>query len=124
MESVYRDDNQLLTQAFLHSDINLDTKAREDVKVAQVSEEFIPLKIKKLMHEFNQINLIMVDSYSIKSYMSDMGINSRYLGHMYEETEIPYIQETLQIEMLSKTIKSIYVESVNDLITNEAFFKR
>jgi hypothetical protein len=124
MESVYRDDNQLLTQAFMYSDINLDTKAKEDVKVAQVSEEFIPLKIKKLMHEFNQINLIMVDSYSIKSYMSDMGINSRYLGHMYLETEIPYIQETLQIEMLSKTIKSIYVESVNDLITNEAFFKR
>ena len=38
MESVYREDNQLLSQAFLYSDINLETKAREDVKVAQVSE--------------------------------------------------------------------------------------
>jgi hypothetical protein len=44
------------------------------------------------MHEFNQINLILVDSYSLKRYMSEMGINVRYLGHMYKETEIPYIQ--------------------------------
>lgn len=76
------------------------------------------------MYEFNQINLIMVDSYSIKNYMSEMGINARYLGLMYEYTEIPYIQETLQIEMLARTVKKIYVNSVKDLITNDAFFKR
>lgn len=47
------------------------------------------------MHEFNQINLILVDSYSLKAYMSQMGINARYLGQMYYKTEIPYIQEFL-----------------------------
>lgn len=36
------------------------------------------------MNEFNQINLIMVDSFSIKNYMSEMGINARYLGAMHD----------------------------------------
>jgi hypothetical protein len=38
------------------------------------------------MYEFNQINLILIDSYSIKNYMSEMGINARYFGYMYKLT--------------------------------------
>lgn len=53
-----------------------------------------------------------------------MGINVRYLGQMYSKTEIPYVQETLQVEMLSRVIKSVYNESVRDLVVNEHFFKR
>lgn len=66
------------------------------------------MKIDSLMEKFNQISLILIDSYSLKCYMSEMGINVRYLGQMYSKTEIPYVQETLQVEMLSRVIKSIY----------------
>lgn len=76
------------------------------------------------MNEFAQINLLMVDSYSLKKYMSEMGINARYLGHMYKETEIPFIQETLEIEMYARIIKNMYYDIVKDMIASEGFFKR
>lgn len=45
MESVYREDNQLLIQAFKHSDIPVEMKEREEEKVVQVSQQFIPIKL-------------------------------------------------------------------------------
>ena len=124
MESSYQDDNQLLIQAFRHSNTNLDFQAHEDGKVKRVSEEMIVLKMRELMNELIQVSIIIVDSYSLKKYMSEMGINSRYMGVMHGMTEIPYIQEVLEIEMLARTIKNLYEELVKDIVSDPKFFVR
>jgi hypothetical protein len=61
---------------------------------------------------------MIVDSFSLKEYMSEMGINARYLGHMYRCTEVPYIQEALQVDMLARIIKNLYSETIMDLVEN------
>lgn len=88
-----KDDNtQLLSQAFLHSSASEDYKRTEDNKVIEASRLIETYWIPLLIDRLNKLELLFVDSYSIKTTMQEMGINVRYLHRIYEKTTLPYVR--------------------------------
>lgn len=45
----------------------------------------------------NDAQIILTDSYTVKLYMSEMGINQRYLGKVCEGCTLTYAEEILKI---------------------------
>ena len=86
------DSSQLLSQAFLHSSASEDFKRTEDNKVIEASRLVETYWIPLLIDRLDKIELLFVDSYSIKTIMQEMGINVRYLHHIYEKTILPYVR--------------------------------
>lgn len=62
-------------------------------------------KVKELIDKLNRVDLLLVDSYSLKTMMHEMGINVRYLYLIYNFAEIPYIREHILADALARTIK-------------------
>lgn len=65
----------------------------------------------------NNIDLLIVDSYSIKKIMEEKGINMRHLHLIYKHAKLPYIREHLLVEALARTIKKefrVALQSIED----------
>lgn len=82
-----------------------ELKKQEDEKVIKACGFLVKYKIKELIDKLNKVDLLIVDSYSIKTMMHEMGINVRYLYLIYKFAEIPYIREHILADALARTIK-------------------
>jgi hypothetical protein len=71
--------------------------------------------IPQLVERLNSVELMFVDSYSIKTTLQEMGINVRYLHRIYEKTTLPYIREIVLTEALARTIKKEFRQALADL---------
>lgn len=78
----------------------------EDEKVIKASRLVVVLRVKELVSRLNSLDLLIVDSYSIKTMMHEMGINVRYLYLLYELADVPYIREHVLADALARTIKA------------------
>jgi hypothetical protein len=72
---------------------------------------WIPL----LLDRLDKMELMFVDSYSVKTILQEMGINVRYLHRIYEKTALPYIREMVLAEVLARTIKKEFRQALSDL---------
>lgn len=61
------------------------------MKVAKASTYLVNMKIPELVDRLNKIDIIYVDSYSIKKSFEEYGINIRYLNRVRSKTEVPYL---------------------------------
>ncbi len=65
-----------------------------------------------------------MDSLSIKSNLSEMGINIRYIYLIYEKTSLPYVREMILAEALARTIKKKFRETIKDLYSENILVKK
>jgi hypothetical protein len=87
-----------------------DSKVKEASKL--IENYWIPLLVDKL----NSLEVLFVDSYSIKTTMQEMGINVRYLHRIHEKTTLPYVREMVLAEVLARTVKKEFRQALADLI--------
>lgn len=62
---------------------------------------------------------MIVDSYSIKTIMEQMGINIRYLHVISEYSLLPYVREHVLADALARVIKKEFRSALNDLEKQE-----
>jgi hypothetical protein len=48
-------------------------------------------------------------------YMSDFGINMRYMYRIYELAKIKYLREVIEAEVIARTVKKIFRKALRDL---------
>jgi len=60
--------------------------------------------VKKL----DQLEILLVDSKNIIEAIHNNGINMRYLGKIARLTELPYVKELIQIEVIGRCIKKLF----------------
>ncbi len=65
------------------SPLSQEQKTLEDDKIVMTSKSIHRSKIPQLVDKLNNIELIIIDSYSLKMYMSEFGINMRYMYRIH-----------------------------------------
>ena len=61
--------------------------------------------IQELGMKLNQIELLVLDSFSLKKMMEEKGINMRHLNLLYNQADLAYLREHILVEVLARTIK-------------------
>lgn len=77
----------------MQSDMTKELKEQEDIKAIKASNLIVNVKIAELLQKLNSLQLMFIDSLSIKLNMEEMGINMRYLYLIYDNAELPYLRE-------------------------------
>lgn len=67
-----------------------EQKEHENMKVLRASELLTRVAVPALLAKIDSLQLLMVDSYSIKNALGDAGINVRYMHLLSENTRLPY----------------------------------
>jgi hypothetical protein len=80
-------------------------KRVEDNKVIEASRLIETYWIPLLLDRLDSLELMIVDSFSLKNALHEMGINIRYLHRIYERTTLPYVRDIVLVEALARTIK-------------------
>ena len=80
-------------------------KRQEDEKVIAAAEILLKANIQELGMKLNQIELLVLDSFSLKKMMEEKGINMRHLNLLYNQADLAYLREHILVEVLARTIK-------------------
>lgn len=80
-------------------------KRQEDEKVIAAAEILLKANIQELGKKLNQIELLVLDSFSLKKMMEEKGINMRHLNLLYHQANLAYLREHILVEVLARTIK-------------------
>ena len=80
-------------------------KRQEDEKVIAAAEILLKANIQELGMKLNQIELLVLDSFSLKKMMEEKGINMRHLNLLYHQANLAYLREHILVEVLARTIK-------------------
>ena len=62
------------------------------------------------------LDLLPIDSVSLRKMMKDHGLNMRYLGHICLLTSYKHIREICVTEMLARTIKNVFNTKLSELL--------
>lgn len=70
------------------------------------------------MRDIDALRVYVCDSYTLKEKMHAAGINMKYLGEIAEITKIPYIMNTVIIDMVARAFKKVLNYTISDLYIN------
>jgi hypothetical protein len=115
LEQDYEGNTELLTTAFMVSSMSQEQKTLEDDKIVLTSKFIHRSKLPEFVEKLNNVELIIVDSYSLKMYMSEFGINMRYMYRIHELAKIQYLREVIEAEAVARTVKKIFRKALRDL---------
>jgi hypothetical protein len=108
----------------MYSTMAEEAKKLEDLKAIEASKLIEAYWLPVLIDKLNDLDLLLVDSYSIKCTLQEMGINVRYLDRIYERIALPYVRELVLIEALARTIKKEFRQALSDLSNESASSSR
>jgi hypothetical protein len=84
--------------------------------VAKASQNLRYETLQQFVKKLDRLDILLIDSKNIIEAVHTNGINMRYLGKIAKLTELPYIKELMQIEVISRCIKKIFRQQQTEYI--------
>lgn len=81
-----------------------------------MSKYFIKSHITEFVNKLDQLELLPLESTSLRDCFRSFGINMRYLGLVAKTTRIPQIQLICEAEMLARSAKNIFNQHFSEYL--------
>ncbi|EAR93017.2 tetratricopeptide repeat protein (macronuclear) [Tetrahymena thermophila SB210] len=88
----------------------------DELELSNASQYLRNEQILKLVQQFENLDILPLDSLSLSQAFHENGINMRYLGEVYNQSTLPHLKEICQVEIVARICKKIIRNKIFDSI--------
>lgn len=127
-----REDNHLPLRRFrpeflrtLESSLNPDVFDNQYEQIDQQTDYLELAEAAKLLKDrclqdleqmFDGLDIIPIDSYTLRQAMHNAGVNLRYMGEIASQTQYPHIKQIILQDMIGRVLKKIFRQHLAEYI--------